>query len=69
MAARQDQRAAALQLIACPGCQQHIYPDVMSCPHCGETMEALEHKRLEAFEQAEQALATIQALLAGQPQE
>lgn len=50
------------QLVRCPGCQQHIYPQSSACPHCGGTLKILKKKQLQALRRAQAAAAKLQKL-------
>ena len=51
------------ELIRCPGCGLHIYPQVKTCPHCKRSLTVLRKKQLQGLEKARKALATLQKLL------
>jgi hypothetical protein len=51
------------QLVRCPGCSLHIYPQVKSCPHCGGELRVLHRKQLAALRKAQAAAEKLQKIL------
>ena len=51
------------QLVRCPGCGLHLYPQAGVCPHCKGDLAVLGRKQLKAINQARKALARISSLL------
>ena len=51
------------ELIRCPGCGLHIYPQVKTCPHCKRSLAVLRKKQLQNLARAKKALSTLQKLL------
>lgn len=47
------------QLVRCPGCGLHLYPQASSCPHCKGNLAVLSRKQLKAIKKAEAALANL----------
>jgi rRNA maturation endonuclease Nob1 len=50
------------QLVRCPGCHHHIYPQSKACPHCGGVLTVLKKKQLQALRRAQAAAAKLQKL-------
>ena len=47
------------QLVRCPGCGLHLYPQASTCPHCKGELAVLGRKQLKAIKKAEAALARL----------
>lgn len=47
------------QLVRCPACGLHLYPQAATCPHCKGNLAALGKKQLKAIKKAEAALARL----------
>ncbi len=51
------------QLVQCLGCHHHFFPPVEACPHCNASMQALEARRDAQLDEAEAAIAQLEAML------
>lgn len=51
------------QLVRCPGCGLHLYPQASTCPHCKGNLAVLGRKQRAAIKKAQAAVARLSALL------